>query len=92
MYANGAFINLKADGDLITITISLPDNCKGRSQGLIGQWDGDASNDLLMRNGTLLSQNVTDREKEVFAESWRITEEESLMVYETGNYSTYKYI
>ena len=64
--------------------------CYNRTQGIIGQWDGDASNDLLMRNGTLLSENVTDREKEVFAESWRLTEEESFMVYETGNYSTYK--
>ena len=90
-YANGGFLNLRAEGDLITITISLPDNCKDRTRGLIGQWDGDASNDLLMRNGTLLSPNVTDREKETVAESWRITEDESLMVYDTGNYSTYKW-
>ena len=48
------------------------------------------SNDLLMRNGTLLSQNVTDREKEEFADSWKITQGESLMVYETGDYSTSK--
>ena len=72
------------------MNFSLPDTCKGRTQGLIGQWDDDPSNDLLMRNGTLLSENVTDREKEVFAESWRLAEEESLMVYETGNYSAIK--
>ena len=90
MYKNGAFLNVAASIELITMNFSLPDTCKDRTQGLIGQWDGDASNDLLMRNGTLLSQNVTDREKEVFADSWRLTEDESFMVYETGNYSTNK--
>ena len=69
------------------MNFSLPDSCRGRTSGLIGQWDDDVSNDLLMRNGTLLSQNVTDREKEEFADSWKITQEESFMLYETGDHS-----
>ena len=89
-YRNGAFIRLQAENELISISVSLPDNCRGRTSGLIGQWDDDVSNDLLMRNGTLLSQSVTDREKEEFADSWKITQEESFMVYETGDHSTYK--
>ena len=76
---------------VLNFEMTLPrEICYNKTQGLIGQWDGDASNDLLMRNGTLLSPNVTDRKKETFAESWRITEDEFLMVYDTGNHSTYK--
>ncbi|KAI6645950.1 Mucin-like protein [Oopsacas minuta] len=88
VYKNGAFLNVRANTDLISMNFSLPDSCRDRTSGLIGQWDGDISNDLLMRNGTLLSQNVTDREKEEFADSWRITQDESFMVYEMETYAT----
>ena len=72
------------------MNLSVPLSCKFLTQGLLGQWDGNANNDLLMRNGTLLSPNVTDRMKEEFAESWKITLNESLMVYESGDYNQFK--
>ena len=81
---------MQSDGDLITMNLTVPEACKLSTQGLLGQWDDNTNNDFLMRNGTLLSPNVTDRIKEEFAESWRITLEESLMNYMTRDYNQYK--
>ena len=90
-FSSGFSFNVWVSHSVLNFNMFLPvESCINRTSGLIGQWDDDVSNDLLMRNGTLLSQNVTDREKEEFADSWKITPEESFMVYETGNHSTYK--
>jgi len=57
----------------ITMTTAWPQGAEGR--GLLGDGDGDASDDLTTRRGY-----PTDN-SEIFAESWRISAEESLFHY-----------
>ena len=37
--------------------------------GLLGNFDGDDTNDLMYRNGTIASDNIRDREKHVLGQT-----------------------
>ena len=53
----------------------------GRFQGLLGNNDGDPNNDFALRNGTQLSANPSIEQLHgEYANSWRITSQESLFV------------
>ncbi|XP_071948198.1 uncharacterized protein [Antedon mediterranea] len=73
---------------MLNIMFQLDDVYLGDAKGLFGRWDDDASNDLEMRNGTVLTpspgQNLTDMQIFEFGLTWRITEEESLFTYDDG--------
>jgi len=66
----------------ITVPHSLdPAKFYGNTQGLLGIYDGDATNDLTMRNGTqlpVLSLNDTNGAQTEFGNSWLMSESESL--------------
>eukprot|EP00057_Strongylocentrotus_purpuratus_P007247 XP_011661721.1 PREDICTED: mucin-like protein [Strongylocentrotus purpuratus] len=65
----------------------------GTGRGLLGNVNGNKSDDFLLRNGTLLmdlsERNLTDREIFQFGQSWMISENESLFEYDDGNWSYY---
>ncbi len=53
--------------------------------GLLGSADGDASNDLVTRDGTVMKQPVSFHDLyNGYANSWRISDNESLFVYDPG--------
>jgi hypothetical protein len=51
--------------------------------GLLGDPDGDPANDLVSRDGVSVGAELPDR-YDVFAASWRVSDEESLLSYEAG--------
>lgn len=61
---------------------------EGESVGLLGDNDGDPADDLVTRSGEQLDPNLVidniERFYDVFIDSWRITQEESLFHYEEG--------
>lgn len=58
---------------------------KGTLVGLMGNYDGDDSNDFKLSNGTTPPVDHTYKTiQTVFADSWRITNQTSLFVYENG--------
>jgi hypothetical protein len=58
----------------------------GRMQGLEGNFDGVADNDLATRDGTTLTSPVTRQQLYgQYAESWRISQAESLFDYFVGD-------
>ncbi|MEA5579672.1 S8 family serine peptidase [Anabaena sp. UHCC 0451] len=69
-YDNGNHINIYVDpADYRTTFV----------QGLLGNGDGDISNEFTLRNGTLLSPNPTVQQIHTqWADSWRISQQESL--------------
>lgn len=50
--------------NLLDIVTSAPDDgdFAGNTKGLLGNNDGDASNDFRLKNGTLLSVNSTEEQ------------------------------
>lgn len=71
---SGAFMNLR------------PFVCSGQDvDGLLGNADGERANDMALRDGPVLAQPLTrDMLYGEFADSWRISEEESLFIYDEG--------
>jgi len=71
----------------LNVWTHIEDRHRGSLVGLLGDFDGDASNDLFPRGGDALSRR-TAWNKEVlygrYANSWRITHEESLFDYDIG--------
>jgi len=67
------------NGDWLTVNVDLADYRSTLVQGLLGNADGDSSNDFALRNGTQLVANPTPYEiHTTYADSWRIDKAESL--------------
>lgn len=65
----------------------VPDGIYGEPRGLLGNADGDPSNDLALRDGTPLPSNTSPSTLHgPYADSWRIADDESLLTY--GPYET----
>ncbi|XP_061188889.1 protein mesh-like [Saccostrea echinata] len=70
---------------LNVIPIIANDSLKGTISGLLGDFDGNPSNDLLLPNGSVLEPNVTEETIYMsFKNAWRITSVESLFTYPNG--------
>ncbi|MCI5118383.1 MAG: hypothetical protein D3913_10590 [Candidatus Electrothrix sp. LOE1_4_5] len=70
------------------IRTSLPDSRKGLVKGLLGNSDGDKTNDLQTRDGSkvfdITNKLTKDELYNQFGNSWRITQAESLFTYAEG--------
>ncbi|MGB5900295.1 MAG: VWD domain-containing protein, partial [Geitlerinemataceae cyanobacterium] len=69
----------------INLSVFLTEERQGQIQGLLGNFNGNAADDLAKRDGTVLSEPVP-REQLYgeYADSWRITQAESLFDYQAG--------
>ncbi|RNA26539.1 sushi domain-containing 2-like [Brachionus plicatilis] len=65
---------------------SISQNYRSRTVGLLGNFNGDSSDDFILPNGTLLNLNAkNDRDIfENFGQKWMISENESIFYYELG--------
>jgi hypothetical protein len=67
------------NGSYIDINVNPADDRAGSLQGLLGNGDGDSTNDFALRNGTDLGSNPSVKTiHTTYADSWRITQQESL--------------
>ncbi len=78
-------------GLLGRVTLTVPADRRGRLTGLLGNFDGNTTNDYQIRDGQTLAIPVpTPTVYSVFGESWRLQPQESLFDYEPGE-STYTF-
>jgi hypothetical protein len=67
------------NGSHININVNPADDRAGSLQGLLGNGDGDSTNDFALRDGTDLGSNPSVQTiHTIYADSWRITQQESL--------------
>jgi hypothetical protein len=64
-------------------SVMLGDTRKGKVAGLMGNYDGNGTNDLVLSNSTAIDP-IFSAIHGAFADSWRITNPTSLFVYEAG--------
>ena len=83
VFSSGDQIRITARDSFLDLSVGL---LPGRDvHGLLGNGDGDTANDLALRDGTVLSQPISfDDLYGAYAESWRITDADSLFDYEAG--------
>ena len=72
-------------GDRLDVTFAASPDRNGDFRGLLGNFNGQAGDDLALRDGTQLSSNPTfDQFYGQFVNSWRISQGESLLDYGAG--------
>ena len=68
-FLNGASLNITIQSGVLSFVILLPQKFRNKTTGLLGNFDGDKTNDYIYRNGTMLSINTTDRILHTFGQS-----------------------
>lgn len=83
VYANGEQLRIDVFDGFLSTSVSV---AAGRDvKGLLGNLDGDVSNDLALRDGTVLVQPVSFADLYgAFADDWRIDDATSLFDYAAG--------
>nr|XP_032817931.1 mucin-4-like isoform X1 [Petromyzon marinus] len=95
MLSNGSTVASFKSGVSVTVTatmgalqflISLPEKMRNNTQGLLGIFNGNKTDDFTARNGTILPFNGDKPPKDnriffEFGQSWKITNESSLFSY-----------
>ncbi|MEO1538357.1 MAG: Calx-beta domain-containing protein [Pseudomonadota bacterium] len=83
VYANGEQLRIDVFDGFLSTSVSIG---AGRDvRGLLGNADGDASNDLALRDGTVLAQPVSFADLYgAFADDWRISDATSMFDYAAG--------
>ncbi|KAI1707227.1 nidogen-like domain-containing protein [Ditylenchus destructor] len=72
------------------LSLSVPTEFEGKTEGLFGTLDDDFTNDLRARNGSLVSHDASlERIHYDFGLTWKIREEESLFDYFEKDYAHY---
>lgn len=76
-------------GDRLDVSFATDPSRAGQFKGLLGNFDGNTSNDLALRDGTVLTQPVSFNDfYNSFANSWRISQAETLLDYPAGKTTT----
>ena len=75
---------MKKTLDFLQASFQLDDVYKNSITGLMGNFNQNKNDDFVMRNGTRISENSTEREIFQFGLTWRVFENESLFYYENG--------
>ncbi|CAF4072148.1 unnamed protein product [Rotaria sordida] len=95
-YSNNVqfIVTIREQYDLLNLVTILPKSYEKQCQGLLGNMDGDKTNDFIFQNGeTSLSLSHQNDEENlfVFGESWRVKPENTLFKYTSGeNYGTHQ--
>ena len=85
-YNTGEVIKLNGS----SVSIGLGAANEGTTSGLLGNADGDQSNDLELPDGTVLQQPLSYADLyQTFADAWRVTDATSLLDYAPGQNTAY---
>lgn len=76
-------------GDRLDVSFATDPSRASQFKGLLGNFDGNTSNDLALRNGAVLTQPVSFNDfYNTFANSWRVSQAETLLDYPAGKTTT----
>lgn len=84
-WQDGSIVDVAVGRGAMSVSFALNDQHRENISGLIGNWDGDSSNDFRIRNGDLIERPIrADQLYKEYADSWRILQPDSLFFYESG--------
>lgn len=61
VFSNGISLTVSVSFGLLSFVITIPQPFRGNVSGLLGNFNGDSSDDLMYPNGTVLDVNSSDR-------------------------------
>ncbi|KAI0238816.1 hypothetical protein LSAT2_010422 [Lamellibrachia satsuma] len=92
-FKSGFSLTIGVSAEQLDITVGAPDTFINKTKGLMGVFNGDATDDLLPPGDNALPLSNSSTEKTIFVdfgERWRIDSLDSLFYYAPGeSYSTY---
>jgi len=68
-FPSGFGLTTSYSNGILSFVLNVPPEFNSTSQGLLGTLNGDTSDDLVFRNGTVLSTDSTDAAKHMFGQS-----------------------
>ncbi|MBA2661002.1 MAG: VWD domain-containing protein [Bradymonadaceae bacterium] len=84
-WPGGEQVDFKVRGTSLSVEAALPGHRRGQVRGLMGQFDGDPRNDLVLPDGRVLEQPASfEVLYDVFASAWRVSASQSLFDYAAG--------
>ena len=66
---SGISVEVKLQVGLLSFIVRLPQHFMGLARGLLGNMDGNATNEFVYRNGTMIPDSSSDREIHNFGQS-----------------------
>lgn len=85
VWPEGDELRLSAQGDYLNVALSATRGRSGKLRGLLGNRDGDPTNDLATQDGTPIAlPPAFAKIHDDFADSWRIKQADSLFDYAAG--------
>ena len=68
-FPSGVGITINITAGLLVYTLEVPSSLEGTTSGLLGNYNGDDSDEFVFRNLTMISNSSTDSEIHQFAQS-----------------------
>lgn len=66
---SGISVEVTLELGVLSFVLAIPREFEGNSTGLLGNFDGNETNDFVYRDGTMISNDATDREIHNFGQS-----------------------
>ncbi|XP_078687900.1 mucin-like protein isoform X2 [Branchiostoma floridae x Branchiostoma belcheri] len=75
--SSGVSLTTTSEKNMLAVVVSAPDEYMNSTQGLLGYWDGDETNDFTAFNGSVLHVNSSESDIfKYFGQSFQLTEED----------------
>ncbi|CAG2236072.1 unnamed protein product [Mytilus edulis] len=84
---SGIQLNFQVKTRQLTLSASVPEDFKGQVQGLMGNFDGDKTNEFILPNGNVLPPSDVDSERKIynnFGQLWETTADNTIFDYTDG--------
>jgi hypothetical protein len=84
-WASGESLQVRLHETFLDVNVALAASDAGSVQGLLGNFDGDPTNDYAARDGTVYPQPIAAQTLYgLFSSQWRLSQQESLFDYANG--------
>lgn len=81
-FASGISLKVTPKIRSLAVSLAVPLTFKGRTRGLLGNYNGDKDDDFVLPDGTVLPSNITERDVfEQFGQKWQVNETSTVMRY-----------
>ncbi|XP_008324072.1 sushi domain-containing protein 2 [Cynoglossus semilaevis] len=83
MFPTGAGVEVRLTEGTMTTTVLLPEDFKDLTLGLLGKMNGDASDDLIFKDGQRVQNQSNPKELFDFGASWAVSNASALFTYDS---------
>ncbi|XP_048366366.1 sushi domain-containing protein 2 isoform X1 [Sphaerodactylus townsendi] len=83
MFSSGVGVEVKGSGQLLSMTLLLPERFLNHTQGLFGVMNDNPQDDFTLRNGTVLPSSSPPEQLLAFGADWAVSNTTSLFTYDT---------